>query len=281
MGEGRAEEARQLSREALAGLDRLATRAAYPCRVFSAVAAMGGSVGQNPIATARRWLDAAEAEGDVYETALATTMVSTCKFMEGDATATETAEAAVRAARLCGSPSAIAYSLFCLAQTLREDDRQRALQLLDESRQSAEAAANDYAALIASGIRSSLLSMAGDDEAAAWAFLELAQRASRGGFRDQLAFQLFDVAGCLAARGLTEPAATLWGYSEALLGPLDPSTNLNISLQAQQALNGLSAQLRSGLFDSLKTQGSLMSDEEALRYAEDHVTRLGRSNTGH
>jgi hypothetical protein len=207
-------------------------------------------------------------------------MFSTGKFMEGDATATETAEQGVRAARLCGSPSAIAYSLFCLALTLREDDRQRALQLLEESRQAADAAANDYAALIASGIRSSLLSIAGDNEAAAWAFLELAQRASRDGHRDQLAFQLFVVAGCLAAQGRTEPAATLWGYSEALLGPLDPSTNLSFSLEAQQALTGPSVQLRSGLFHSLKAQGALMSDEEALQYAEGNLMRLRRSKTG-
>jgi hypothetical protein len=100
------------------------------------------------------------------------------------------------------------------------------------------------------------------------------------GRRSQFAVALFVVAGCLAARGLVEPAATLWGYTEALLGPLDPFTNLNFSLEAQQALTGLSARLRSGLFDSLKTQGSLMSYDEALRYAEGHLTRLGWSKTG-
>jgi hypothetical protein len=208
-------------------------------------------------------------------------MISVAKLMQGDATASDTAEQALRAARLCGSPSAIAYSLFCLALTLREDDPQRALQLVDESRQSAESAANDYAVSMASGVRSSLLGRAGDYEAAAWAFLDVAQRVSRDGRRDQLGVQLFLVAGCLAARGLTEPAATLWGYTETLLGPQDPYTNLNLTREAQQALAGLSAELGPGPLASLRAQGSLMSDEEALRYAESHLTRLARSKTGH
>jgi predicted ATPase/class 3 adenylate cyclase len=278
--EGRGEAARRLSREALEGLDRLAGRATHPWRVFSAVAAIQAILGQKPITAARRWLEAAEVDGDDYETALAMTMVSVGQLMEGDATAAETAEQAVRAARLCGSPSAIAYSLFCLAQALTVDDPQRALRLLEESRQSAEAAANDYAALIASSIRSSLLSIAGDNEAAAWAFLELAHRASRDGHRDQLAFHTYVVAGCLAAQGRTEPAATLWGYSEALLGTRDPVAYLNFAIEVQQALTGLSAELGPLRFTSLKAQGALMSDEDALRYAESHLTPLGRSKTG-
>jgi predicted ATPase len=62
--EGRPEQAGQLRREALAGLDRLADRAAYVCRVFSPLAGMQPYLGQNPIIMARRWLEAAEAEGD-------------------------------------------------------------------------------------------------------------------------------------------------------------------------------------------------------------------------
>jgi hypothetical protein len=273
--EGRSGEAQRLRREALAALDRFAERATYPCRVFSPVAAMQPYFSQNPMVTARRWLDAAQAEGDVYETALAMSIVSVGQLMEGDTTATETAEGAVRAARRSGSPSAIAYCLFCLAQTLSEDDRQRALQLLEESRRSAELAANAFAVDIGSAVRNSLLSRAGDFEAAAWAFLDVAQRSSRDGRRDTLAVQLFNVAGCLAARDLTEPAVTLWGYTEALLGPQDPFANVNLAGEAQQALTRLSAELGPGLFDSLKAHGSLMGDDEALRYAEGQVMRLG------
>jgi predicted ATPase/class 3 adenylate cyclase len=278
--EGRAEEARQLRDVALEGLDRLAERAAYACRVFSPLAAMQPYFGQNPIVTARRWLDAAQADGDAYETALAMTMVSVGQVMDGDATATETAEAAVRAARLCGSPSAIAYSLFCLAQTLSEDDRQRALQLLDESRQQAESAANDYASNVAGAVRSFVLSRAGDFEAAAWAFLDVGRRAARDGRRDTLAVQLFMVAGCLAAEGFIEPAATLWGYTEALLGPQDPFAVLNLADEAKQALAHLSAELGPDPLGSLKAKGGLMSDDEALRYAESQLMRLGPSKTG-
>ena len=279
--EGRPEEAQHQRREALAALDRFAERATSLCRVFSPLAAMQPYFSQNPIVTARRWLGAAEAEGDVYETALAMSMVSVGMLMEGDNAATETAEGAVRAARVSGSPSAIAYCLFCLAQTLSEDDRQRALELLDESRQLAELAANTYAVDIGSAIRSFLLSRAGDFEAAAWAFLDVAQRSSRDGRRDTPAVQLFIVAGCLAARGLAESAATLWGYTEAVLGPQDPFANINLAREAQQALAGLSALLGPGLFDSLKTQGSFMSHDEALRYAETNISRLSQFKTDH
>jgi predicted ATPase len=280
MREGLPEEAQKLSGEALAGLDRLAERAAYPCRVFCPVAGMQPALGQNPIVTARRWLQAAEAEGDAYETALATTMVSVGKLMEGDTTATETAEQAVRAARLCGSPSAIAYSLFSFALTLSEDDRPRALQLLDECQQSAESVANTFAVGVARSVRSTLLSRAGEYEAAAWAFLDGAQRMSRDGRRDQLAVHLFALAGCLAAQGVNESAATLRGYTEALLGPGDPLANINFALEARQALAALAAELGPGSFHALKAQGALMSDEEALRYAESHLARLGRSKAG-
>jgi hypothetical protein len=281
MQQGRGDEAQQLGRDAIARLDGLAERASHPCRVLSPVAAFQPSVGQNPVTTARRWLEAAEAEGDAYETALAMGMVAITKVAEGDATATEIAEEAVRNARRCGSPSAIAYALFCLAETLIEDDGPRALQLLDESRQSAESASNDYAALVASSIRSALLSRAGDYEAAARVFLDLARRSSRAGRREQLAVQLLGVAGCLAAQGRTEPAATLWGYSEVLLGTHDPLGYLNFARETLQALADLPTDLGSGPCASLKERGASMSDDEALLYAEDLMTRLGPSETGY
>jgi hypothetical protein len=55
---------------------------------------------------------------------------------------------------------------------------------------------------------------------------------------------------------------------------------LSFALEVQQALTGISAELGPLRFTSLKAQGALMTDEEALRYAEGHLTRLGWSKTG-
>jgi hypothetical protein len=202
-------------------------------------------------------------------------MTAVGELLRSDPIAKQTAERSVRVARSTGSPSALAYCLFTLALTLSNEDQERAVRLLDESRKAAEDAANNYALIVADGVRSSLLSQAGEYEAAARAFFEGAQRALRDGRREQHAFHLSCVVGCFAARGLTEPAATLWGYVDAAVGTAhDPMANLNIPRQAKDALAHLPEQLGHDRFAQLKAEGSMMNDQEASKFAEDSIIQM-------
>ena len=82
--------------------------------------------GRNPLPPARRWLEAARAIGDAYESSLALNMVSVGMMMDRDRGAAAAATEAVEEARQSGSPSAIAYSTFNLANALADSDPARA-----------------------------------------------------------------------------------------------------------------------------------------------------------
>jgi hypothetical protein len=147
-------------------------------------------------------------------------MVTVGQSFARDAAATATADEAVRIARRCGSPTAIAYCLFTAALANADRDPARALDLLDESLRLADAAANTWAVLGATSVRNSLLIQAGQYEAAAHACLDAARAAFEYGRREPQAISLCGVASSLVAQGNREPAAVLIGWAESIVGRL-------------------------------------------------------------
>jgi hypothetical protein len=281
--EGSSEEAGRLGREAIALIDRSHTAAAATCRVLSLTSAVDASQGRNPGTRARQWVAIARQSGDAYEEALALCMVAVAQMIEGES-ASATAEEALARARSTASPSAIAFSSFITAISLLDHNPDRAAALFEDALRHANAAANDYAYMVAHGARSSLLSRAGAHHEAARAFADSARRAFIYGDRPQQATQIWHVAGSLAAIGESEPAAALMGWAELVLATSEhdagqgggPGGLFNfglLSAAATSALAELPGKLGAERYTSLAAMGAAMSDDEVLRYADHHTVR--------
>ena len=271
MGEGDPDRTTQLCNAALARLEAAPAPPAVACRVLSCVAAMEPVRGRNPEDHARQWARAAEAARDDYEAALALNMVAVGQSMAGDPTAHDTAEASLRMARACGSPSAIAYCLFTTAMVDAPVDPARALDLLDDSLRFAEAAANTFAAITAAGIRNALLIQSGQYEAAARAYLDAAQRAFQYGRRDQQIPMLIMLASCLAAQRSAEPAAVIDGWVRSIVGSgaLTPGA---LYIEPRQWIDQLPEALGTDRCATLRASGAAMTVAQILDYAQQHVS---------
>jgi hypothetical protein len=160
-----------------------------------------------------------------------------------------------------------------------EPDPARALGLLDESQRAAEAAANTFALIAATSVRSSLLTRAGEHQAAAAAFLAVAHEAYRYGRREQQAIGLVGFAGSLAAQRQAEPAAVALGWAESLLGPVDTIAGFSNRLDDWwRSLVRLPEEL-GDKYASLHGQGAAMTAEEILEYAHDQMNAATDSRT--
>ena len=268
MGEGRSEEAMRLCEAALEHLDQTPAPAVVVCRVAASVAGIEPQLGRDPTAHAQQWLHAAEEAGDDYEAALALNIGAVGQYMAGDPAALSTAEESLSRARRCGSPTAIAYCCFTTALVCTDTDPARALHLLDESQHAAEAAANTFAQITATGVRSQLLSLAGEHQAAAAAFVAVAEEAFRYGRREQQATSLSGVAASLAALGQGEPAAVILGWVESILGSLEAMQSLNPGWEAGAVAARLPEDLGDDRYASLHSQGAAMTAEEILQSAQ-------------
>jgi hypothetical protein len=275
MGEGRPDDATRMFNAALARLETTPAPPAIECRVLSCVAAMEPVLGRNPEVFAQRWVRAAQAAGDDYETAIALNMLAVGQNMDGDPAAHDTAEECLRLARACGSPSAIAYCLFTTAMVDAPVDPVRALDLLDMSLRSAEAAANTFAAITAMGIRNALLFQSGQYEAAARAYLDATQRAFQYGRRDQQIPMLYMLAACLAAQGSPEPAAVIDGWIRSIVGSGGVSTGA-LYTEPLQLIDRLPEALGADRCTTLRVSGAAMTAAQILDYAEQHTTPPSR-----
>ncbi len=275
MGEGRPDDATELCDAALAQLEATPAPPAVACRVLSCVSAMEPGRGRNPEEHAKGWLRAAEAANDDYETACALNMVAVSQSIAGDPAAHDTAEASLRMARACGSPTAIAYCLFTTAMVDAPSNPARALDLLDESLRSADAAANTFAAITATGIRNALLIQSGHYEAAARAYLDAAQRALRYGRRDQQMVMLGSLAACLSAQGAHEPAAAIGGWVRSNGGSLDAASPGPLYARWREWIDQLPGVLGADRYATLSASGAAMTAAQILDYAQQHTPASG------
>ena len=83
LNEGRSDEAARLFDEALAALDRGDLAPAIVCRILSPVGGGAVMLGRETGPQASRWVEAARASGDAYETALALNILSVNAGMAG------------------------------------------------------------------------------------------------------------------------------------------------------------------------------------------------------
>jgi predicted ATPase/class 3 adenylate cyclase len=271
MGEGHADEAIGLCEAALERLNQIPAPPLVVCRVLESLGGIEPQVGRNPTAHARQWLRVAQAASDDYEAALALNLIAIGQYMAGEHAALTSAEESLAHARQCGSPTAIAYCCFTTAMVCADAHPDRALNLLDESQRAAEAAANTFALIVATTVRSTLLSRAGEHQAAAAAFLAVAREAFQYGRREQQATSLVGVAGSLAAQRQGEPAAAVvLGWVESLLGALHEIVGFTHHDGPWPALLRLPEDLGDD-YASLHDQGAAMTAEEILEYAHDQI----------
>ena len=112
----------------------------------------------------------------------------------------------------------------------------------------------------------------GEHQAAATAFVAVAEEAFRYGRREQQATSLSGVAASLAALGQGEPAAVILGWVESILGSLEAMLSLNPGSEAGAVAARLTEDLGDDRYASLHTQGAAMTAEEILQYAHKHAT---------
>jgi predicted ATPase/class 3 adenylate cyclase len=282
MGEGHTDEAIRLLEHAFAQLDQRHSPAHVACRVSSCLASVMPTLGRNPREQADRWRRAAEAAGDTYEQACSLNMVAVSMNMDGDPAAHQTAEESLRLARQSGSPSAIAFCLFVCAMVDAPTDPARALDLLDQSLESADTAGNTFAAITAAGIRNAVLFQSEQYEAAAHAYLDAAQRAVEYGRRDQQMPILGGLGVCLAALGALEPAAVIDGwFRSSLVRTTDVMMATGPLYEGPMKLiNQLPELLGEERYSQLNAFGATMSALQLLDYAREQVAALtARSST--
>jgi tetratricopeptide (TPR) repeat protein len=275
MGEGRSDRAAELCNAALARLDEATVPPAVVCRVLSCASATESIRGLNSEEHGRQWVRAARDARDDYERALGLNMVAVGQTTAGDPAAHDTAEESVRVARASGSPSAIAYCLFTNAMVDAPNDPDRALELLEESLRSAEAAANTFAAITAAGIRNALLVQSGQYEAAARAYLGEAQRALQYGRRDHQASMLFQLAACLVAQGKPEPAAIIDGWIRSIVGREYATARGGLYALANEAIARLPETLGADRYATLSAVGAAMTAAQILDHAKQDTTPPG------
>jgi predicted ATPase len=268
LNEGRMDEAATLLDDAIAALDQRKVPPPVACRVLCPAAGGHSILGRDPGPRARRWLEEARAARDPYEAALALNICSVGQLMDGDPAAATTAEESLAEARRSGSPTAIAYCSFSLANALGNTEVTRATELIDESLRYAAAAENAFAEAMAIGVRSVLASKQGDHLGAARIMLRAAERAHHVGHLDQQAGHVLGLAGDLAALGELEVAAILrgWGETIVIFSERQHSRSF-LGDDAFAALMSLPNRIGPEQYPSLTARGAAMSGREILEFA--------------
>jgi hypothetical protein len=257
----------RLGREALAASNLDSPLSiAVRCSVYTTTTAIEIYAGRTDIEQAHDWVACARRIGDLYEEALANTMVGVHRMFGGTDDAGAAAEEGVRVARRRGNPSALAYSLLTYGQIVGFDDLARGIASLDEAIDWANAAENEWAASAAAASRGSIVAHWGDTPEGCRAWLESATGAIRAGNRTSMAQALWGVAGYLALAGHVEPAAVLDG-PVGRAGGFGAMTGFGRFDEALAALAALPARLGQERYAALVAQGMAMSDEQLLEFA--------------
>jgi predicted ATPase/class 3 adenylate cyclase len=213
------------------------------------------------------WVALATRLEDPYDTALAHAMLCVNRFFRGLPDALEAGERAVAAARRCGSPTALAYSLLTLALTLDQTDHvDRALAVLDEAVACADSVDNRYGAFVAGQTRGQIHSRIGNYDLGLQLTFDGVIRAWRAGHRAQQALGLWWCGGVLAITGHDEPAAVIAGWVQSVFGGIQAGT---VSAQfLSVALESLPARLGEPRYSGHIARGAAMDDDEIIHFAQ-------------
>lgn len=164
----------------------------------------------------RRAADLADTSGDGYQ-ALVSRVTENLALAYGGETdaAIEQAELVLTAVRGMDCPSATAWGLYHLGETLLDRDPARALALLDESEALAATVGNTFLIGVAGTSATSLRARGGDPHEALGRFPDLVDLWDRAGNWTQQWTMLRSLIAALVRLGRDEPAATLYGALQA------------------------------------------------------------------
>jgi predicted ATPase len=246
------------------------------CNVYTTTTAVAIYLGRHAVEQPEDWVACAQQIDDRYQEALAHAMLGVHRSFGGMDGAVDAGEAGVRAARACGSPSALAYALVSLAGTLAQTELTRAVRCLEEAIACAESATNEWAVATATGLLGNVVSRWGDSAQACHAFLEAATRAASSGNRTTMAQALWAIAAHLALAERPEPAAVLDGAAAAILGQ-DSRAAAGAHRWSDEllaALVALPARVGDAHYAALVARGTAMTDDELLAYARVAVEPL-------
>jgi predicted ATPase/class 3 adenylate cyclase len=264
----------------VAGADRLGGEAlaatttnsplsiAVRCRVYATTTPVEFYVGRTDVDQAEEWLACARRIDDAYEEANAWTMVGVHRMFGALDGAADAAEEGVRAARRCGSPSAIAYSLLTLGMIVGYTDLARGIEKLDEAIERASVVENEFAVAAAAAARATILMHWGDNVEGCRNALEGARRALGAHGRTTFAQALWAVGGYLAVAGQDDPAALLDGVARAICGGF---VGAEWAQELVEALAELPRRVGEERYAELVAQGMAMSDEQLLDFATNAV----------
>jgi predicted ATPase/DNA-binding SARP family transcriptional activator len=274
--EGDSEEAERLAETAAALIEDERCDPLLVSRVLASTSGVDGYSGRNPHRRALRWAAAATSTGDIYYQALAFAMISVGEMSNGNPSSAS-AERGLDLARTSGSPSAISYCAFTAALSLLVEDPTRAASLLEESIRCADAAENNIARTVATGVRAGLLSQAGEHVAAATEYRDYAARALEQGHRSAQALAFWCLAGCLVMLGHDDAACTIVGWAESITGTsVNPTSAVlqGLNPDAIAALFALREKIGTERYAKLAAMGAAMSDDEVLPYVDRHLSQL-------
>jgi hypothetical protein len=247
------------------------------CMVHETAMAVDVYSGRTNVEACEEWARLAHEIGDPYLEALGLTMLCVHRNFSGTDGCLDAGERGVAAARVSGSPTAIAYSEMSLAQALAASDPHRSVLLFDDAILMAESVDNDWAAGVCSAARGTVLTAWGDRPAAARALLESARRSQVGGNRTSMAQGLWGVASVLAAEGRSEGAVRLLGWTHAAAGSDMPA---GIGAELIEAVRALPAVLGSKAYDELLQAGAGLDDEQVMTLAAAEVEELAAVESG-
>ena len=213
------------------------------------------------------WVQVARRLDDPYEEALAEAINCLNRYFLGADGGVEAGERAVEAARRSGCPSATSYALTTLAIAIDLSHPERALALLDESVECAEAVNNRFAAVVANSTRGALLIRAGDLVAGLRASLDAASRGHHDGNRAQQVSGLWQVSYVLAIMQNDEPAATIDAWARGVFGGQMVGGLLAIATSAREALDQLPSRLGEQRHAEIARRGAAMDDDEIMQFA--------------
>ncbi|HEX6418222.1 MAG TPA: BTAD domain-containing putative transcriptional regulator [Acidimicrobiales bacterium] len=217
------------------------------------------------VAHSRRATELADAVGDGYQSVVDRVTGTLALAYGGETgTAIEQAEETLAVARRTECPSAVAWGLYALGETLLDHDPGRALALLDESRALAEAG-NTFLVGVAGTSATTLRARHGDAAEALRSFPDLIDLWDRVGNRTQLWTMLRSLVTTLVRLGRDEPAAVLYGALHAR--PTAPPLFGADAERLAEALATLEARAGGDRVAAWVGRGSGLRDDEVVDLA--------------
>jgi predicted ATPase/class 3 adenylate cyclase len=221
---------------------------------------------------AAEWVELARASGDDEDLAHALIMLgSTLQITEPALdTAIAAVDEAVRVARAAGIDSALQFGLPLMAGWLPYEESERALALLDEAIEVGTRMSDRLGVSIVMGVRAGHLARLGDWRTALRGAVDSAELKLDLGDHVSMVGPLYVAGVALCALSAYEPAAVLFGKSDAMTERWGPDWFLEMLATTDAALSGALGDQRTL---TLAAQGAALDVTEAVAYLRAEADR--------